>query len=361
MQHGGDLGAAAAPLPGRARNLSSTFRPGSIPIPIRCRAFLPTCSRACRMPTRSARSASWPRAPMAHRPPLHVVPAPGTQILLPLVAALVRGGRAAVLAAELSRARARRGARRTPRNSGARDRRLRRRRRWSSSATPTIPTAGCLPRPLCSRLPTSSAPARRRARGRRGLHGCRAARREPRRRGGVRQRRRAALVRQIFWPCRACGSVSRWPRRRWRRGLAAMLGPWAVSGPALAVGSQGAGGCGLDRAHAAPAGASGNKLDAILTGAGLDIVGGTSLFRLAQLPAANALFRSSRTRRHPGARFPGQSDWLRFGLPANEQAWRRLQAALASFPARGSRHCRGRSRGRDREVAGGSNDTIGIR
>ena len=46
--------AAISPPPGACfrtpPNLSSTFRPGSIPIPIRCRICRPNCLRACRMP-----------------------------------------------------------------------------------------------------------------------------------------------------------------------------------------------------------------------------------------------------------------------------------------------------------------------
>jgi cobalamin biosynthetic protein CobC len=34
-------------------------------------------------------------------------------------------------------------------------------------------------------------------------------------------------------------------------------------------------------------------------------------------------------------RFPEQPQWLRFGLPANEKAWRRLQIALAAFKRSG--------------------------
>ena len=59
----------------RARlNLSSTCRPGSIPIPIRCRVFRPICSRACRIRMRRARLRRSPRAPMARRPRLTSCP-----------------------------------------------------------------------------------------------------------------------------------------------------------------------------------------------------------------------------------------------------------------------------------------------
>ncbi len=72
--------------------------------------------------------------------------------------------------------------------------------------------------------------------------------------------------------------------------LSAALGPWAVSGPALAVGAKAlADAAWIERTRSRLAKAA-KRLDAILTGAGLEIVGGTSLFRLARTPAAQALF-----------------------------------------------------------------------
>jgi cobalamin biosynthesis protein CobC len=113
--------------------------------------------------------------------------------------------------------------------------------------------------------------------------------------------------------------------------LRAALGPWAVSGPALAVGAKALADTGwIERTRRRLARAA-RRLDAILERAGLEVIGGTSLFRLAQTPAADALFR------HLGRAgifvrpFPDNASWLRFGLPANEPAWRRLEAALTSF------------------------------
>ena len=72
-------------------------------------------------------------------------------------------------------------------------------------------------------------------------------------------------------------------------------------------------------------------LDHDLVGAGLQIVGGTSLFRLVQTPSAPELFG------HLGCagifvrRFVEQPNWLRFGLPANEHERHRLHLALADL------------------------------
>ncbi len=112
--------------------------------------------------------------------------------------------------------------------------------------------------------------------------------------------------------------------------LAAMLGPWAVSGPALAVGAKAlADAAWIDQTRRELAQGA-QKLDAVLISAGLDIVGGTSLFRLARLAAAPALFEKLGRAGILVRRFPDHADWLRFGLPADAQAWRRLAAALAS-------------------------------
>jgi cobalamin biosynthetic protein CobC len=113
--------------------------------------------------------------------------------------------------------------------------------------------------------------------------------------------------------------------------LRAALGPWAVSGPALAVGANAladeewiarARGR-LDKAAA--------KLDRMLCDAGLTIVGGTSLFRLVQTPSAGALFEHLGRAGIWVRAFPHNASWLRFGLPADKQAWQRLHDALASF------------------------------
>jgi cobalamin biosynthetic protein CobC len=111
--------------------------------------------------------------------------------------------------------------------------------------------------------------------------------------------------------------------------LSATLGPWAVAGPALAIGSKAL----ADRAWIEQTQrrltAEAARLDAILAGAGLEIIGGTALFRLVRMRAAAELFH------HLGRAgilvriFPEQPTWLRFGLAAAKADWNRLEAAMA--------------------------------
>jgi cobalamin biosynthetic protein CobC len=105
------------------------------------------------------------------------------------------------------------------------------------------------------------------------------------------------------------------------------LGPWAVSGPALEIGRAAL----ADRAWLAAAAlrleGDAARLDALLRRAGLRVLGGTRLFRLAQGDAAFWFTRLGQAGllTRPFAQRP---DWLRFGLPADAAAWARLEQAL---------------------------------
>jgi len=112
--------------------------------------------------------------------------------------------------------------------------------------------------------------------------------------------------------------------------LRAALGPWAVSGPALAIGAHALAND-VWRANAARACVGdAARLDALLAQAGFLIMGGTTLFRLAAHPQASRCFAHLAARGILTRTFAEKSDWLRFGLPPNEPAWARLAAALES-------------------------------
>ena len=113
--------------------------------------------------------------------------------------------------------------------------------------------------------------------------------------------------------------------------LSAKLGPWAVSGPALAIGATAL----ADRTWIEETRnrliAAADRLRAILLSAGLEIVGGTALFQLTRIPAASDLFHYLGRTGILVRSFPEHPTWLRFGLPGTEKAWARLQMAMAAY------------------------------
>jgi cobalamin biosynthesis protein CobC len=117
--------------------------------------------------------------------------------------------------------------------------------------------------------------------------------------------------------------------------LSALLGPWAVSGPALAIGTKALADAAWIETTRTRLAKAAKRLDGLLTdaftSAGLKIIGGTPLFRLVQMPAAGQLFQYLGRAGILVRAFPNETEWLRFGLPANKEAWRRLQIALAAF------------------------------
>ncbi len=117
--------------------------------------------------------------------------------------------------------------------------------------------------------------------------------------------------------------------------LSERLGPWAVSGPALAIGAAALADAGWQAAAREKLRDAAARLDALLAQAGLHILGGTSLFRLAQTPGPAAGWHERLARAHLWTRpFPAHPHWLRFGLPACENAWQRLEAALLATAAK---------------------------
>jgi cobalamin biosynthesis protein CobC len=113
--------------------------------------------------------------------------------------------------------------------------------------------------------------------------------------------------------------------------LRATLGPWAVAGPAIAAGQAAL----ADRAWAEAMrdtlAHEAARLDRMLIGAKLEIVGGTSLFRSVRTQAAGALFDHLGRAGIMVRRFADIPAWLRFGIPGNQEAWQRLAAALDGF------------------------------
>jgi cobalamin biosynthesis protein CobC len=326
LLHGGDLGAARRLFPGAPEpfiDLSTGINPHSYPVPQLSPDVFARLPEPAALDRLAAAAATAYGAPSRD----HVVPAPGTQILLPAVAALAPPGRAAVLGptyAELIRAAALAGHRVTEVGDISQlvDADL------AIVANPNNPDGRVL--------------------GKADLIGLADA-----------QKRRLLVVDEAFMdvgPADAGlgGEVGRgnivvlrsfgkfFGLAGLRLGFAlaapplaarlgAGLGPWAVSGPALAIGEAALADLAWAQAMRECLGGERRRLDAVLAGARLEVIGGTSLFALVRTQAAGELFDHLGRAGIWVRRFIERPAWLRFGLPASEAAWDRLRAALASF------------------------------
>ena len=121
------------------------------------------------------------------------------------------------------------------------------------------------------------------------------------------------------------------------------LGPWPVSGPALAAATVALADDGWREATASRLQQAGERLDALLAGTGLVFAGGTRLFRLFRGEQAQALFTALGTAGILTRRFDHDPGLLRLGLPGEEAHWQRLRQALEGFAEaeRGSVSCGG--------------------
>jgi cobalamin biosynthetic protein CobC len=112
--------------------------------------------------------------------------------------------------------------------------------------------------------------------------------------------------------------------------LAAMAGPWPVSGAAIEIGRRAL----LDRVWAEATRArlerEAERLDDLARGAGWDLVGGTPLFRLYE--TGNAVAAQERLARAKiwSRIFGNRPGWLRLGLPGDEAEWTRVTDALSA-------------------------------
>jgi cobalamin biosynthesis protein CobC len=326
IEHGGDLGVARLLFPSAPEpfiDLSTGINPYPYQIPQLSPDLFTRLPETAALDRLAAIAAQAYGAPSA----AHVVPAPGTQILLPLVAALVRPGRAAVLGptyAEHIRVAAQVGHRveEVADLAGLRNVEL------AVVVNPNNPDGRIVPREALLACASDLPPP--------GL----------------------LVVDEAFMDVGA-GSVSLAPDsgrhnivvlRSFGKffGLAGLrlgfalaspaiaarlragLGPWAVAGPAIAIGVAALADLSWAAATRVRLAQAARRLDQVLTGAGLEVAGGTSLFRLVRTEAAPELFHHLGRAGILVRRFADQATWLRFGLPASEPDWQRLAAAMAA-------------------------------
>jgi cobalamin biosynthesis protein CobC len=110
--------------------------------------------------------------------------------------------------------------------------------------------------------------------------------------------------------------------------IAGELGPWPVSGPALFLADR------LFRqdmtAFAARIDDRARALETVLRDVGLEIRGGTDLFKLVRHRHADTLFEHLARSHILVRKFDYAGDWLRIGLTPDEEGDRRLAHALAA-------------------------------
>lgn len=110
--------------------------------------------------------------------------------------------------------------------------------------------------------------------------------------------------------------------------LAEALGPWAVSGPALAIGRAALSDAAWRRDAARARAADAWRLDRMILRAGGTPVGGTCLFRTADFSDAPSLYDRLGAAGIYVRRFAEAPARLRFGLPPDKAAWCRLSRIL---------------------------------
>jgi cobalamin biosynthetic protein CobC len=110
--------------------------------------------------------------------------------------------------------------------------------------------------------------------------------------------------------------------------LEQMLGPWAVSGPALAIGAAALSDASWAASTRLRLAEDAARLDRLLLRSGARLAGGTPLFRLYEVPSAE-IWQTRLARARIWSRiFPYSDSWLRLGLPGSEADWRRIERAL---------------------------------
>jgi cobalamin biosynthetic protein CobC len=324
LAHGGDLAAARAMFPGAPEpfiDLSTGINPHRYPLP-----DLPGDSFA-RLPDRTAirRLASVAASAYGAPSPDHVVPAPGTQMLLPQVAALAEPGRAAIL--ETTYAEHRRAAELAGHQATiVADMTQLRDADLAVVVNPNNPDGRIVTRQELLDL----ADHLRRGRGMLVVDESFADVVPGASLAGETNRDNIVVLRSFgkFYGLAGLrlGFAIASPRLAER--LDAMLGPWAVSGPAVVIGEKALADVEWKRQTVGQLAADAKRLDELLVKAGLDLAGGTPLYRLTRSHDAYETFDRLGRAGILVRRFAEAPTWLRWGLPAGESEWSRLSAAL---------------------------------
>ncbi len=328
VEHGGQLDAARRLFPDAPEpfiDLSTGINPNPYPLPPLAAELFARLPEIDALTSLAAIAAKAFGAPSA----AHIIAAPGTQILLPLVAGLVRPGRAAIVAPTYSEhARAAALAGHSVAEIGALD-------AFGDAALVVVTNPNNPDGRLFSKDDLIGVARRLQARG--GLLVVDEAFMDA---GPLDFSLATEVARGNIVVLRSFGKFFGLAGLRLgfalaapplAARLAARLGPWAVSAPALVVGTQALADQAWIEATRHRLAQTAQRLDAILCGSGLDIIGGTTLFRLAHTRTANQLFRHLGRAGILLRMFRDYPAWLRFGLPGAEPDWQRLQIAMAAW------------------------------
>jgi cobalamin biosynthesis protein CobC len=112
--------------------------------------------------------------------------------------------------------------------------------------------------------------------------------------------------------------------------LAAIVGPWPVSGAAIEIGRTALLDCAWADVTRRRLEADVPRLDALALSVGWRLIGGTPLFRLYYVGDAAAVQERLGRARIWSRIFNDRPNWLRLGLPGDEMEWARLAEALSA-------------------------------
>jgi len=113
--------------------------------------------------------------------------------------------------------------------------------------------------------------------------------------------------------------------------LETQLGPWAVSGPALEYGCRALGDRDWQEAMRAKLHAESERLDALFLDHNVPVDGGTPLYHYLDFPQAAGLFSALGRRGILLRHYEDRPTVLRAGLPGSEGEWSRLEIALREW------------------------------
>lgn len=109
------------------------------------------------------------------------------------------------------------------------------------------------------------------------------------------------------------------------------LGPWAVSGPSIAVGAHVLSDFDWQDDTLSRLERDADRLDQLLVTSGMKVLGGTPLFRLVEVSGASTVHKKLAEKGILVRVFKDFPDRIRFGLPGKEADWQRLQVALQAL------------------------------